>query len=309
MQELLEAGVHFGHQTQKWDPRMKPFIFGERRGIHIIDLERTVPLFTKACEFVAERVASGGEVLFVGNKRQAQPVIEEQAKRCKMHYVNSRWLGGTLTNFKTIKASIDRLKDLETKMESGAFETLTKRERRHIEREIAKLSKSLGGIKAMESVPSVLFIIDPHKEQIAQREANRLGIPVVAVTDTNCNPEDIDFVIPGNDDAIKAIRIFAGRIADACLHGLDLRQERIRKEVAAEEAKEPPPPKIEEMIPEQSRAFVSRSVREEVVNVNETATAAPTPKAEKPVEAKPSSEPAGDASGKTTDAPSEPKDG
>lgn len=269
MQELLEAGVHFGHQTQKWNPRMKPFIFGKRRGIHIINLETTVPLFTKACEFVAEMVASGGDVLFVGNKRQAQAVIKDEATRCKMHYVNNRWLGGTLTNFKTIKASIERLKEFESKMEEGAYGSLTKRERRQIERQIEKLRKSLGGIKEMESLPAVLFIIDPHKEQIAQKEANRLKIPVVAVTDTNCSPEGIDYIIPGNDDAIKAIRIFARRVADACLHGLELRQERIRTEVEAEKTKGEAP-KIEEVIPEQSRAFVSRAIKEEVVKIDES---------------------------------------
>lgn len=271
MQELLEAGVHFGHQTQKWDPRMKPFIFGERRGIHIIDLEKTVPLFARACEFIEEAVASGGDVLFVGNKRQAQPVIEAQAKRCQMHYVNNRWLGGTLTNFKTIKASIDRLKDFETKMKNGIFDALTKKEKRQIEREIEKLSKALGGIKEMASLPSVLFIIDPNKEQIAQKEANRLGIPVVAVTDTNCNPEGIDFIIPGNDDAIKAIQIFCRHIAEACLSGLEKRQDRIRAEVEAEKEREEKAQasRVEEVIPEQSRAFVSRAIKEEVVEVDE----------------------------------------
>ncbi len=290
MQSMLEAGVHFGHQTQKWDPRMKPFIFGARRGIHIINLERTVPLLARACQFVTEIVASGGDLLFVGNKRQAQPVIEEEAKRCKMHYVNNRWLGGTMTNYTTIKASIDRLKELETKMEEGAYEALTKRERRHIEREIEKLRKSLGGIKDMDGLPAVLFIIDPHKEQIAQKEANRLRIPVVAVTDTNCNPEGIDYVIPGNDDAIKAIRLFASQIADAALLGLEQRQERIREEVAVEKqrsekaAKEPA--KVEEVVPEQSRSFVARSVKEDTVEINASATPK-TPKTPDTKEAKP----------------------
>lgn len=266
MKELLEAGVHFGHQTQKWDPRMKPYIFGARRGIHIINLEQTVPMLKKACDFIEDLVAAGGDVLFVGTKRQAQSLIEEQAKQCGMHYVNHRWLGGTLTNFQTIKASIDRLIELETKMEEGGFEGLTKKERRMIERDIKKLRKSLDGIKKMGSLPACLFIIDPKKESIAQQEANRLGIPVVALTDTNCNPEGIDYIIPGNDDAIKAIRIFSERIATSCQQGLEKRQERIRAEVEKaaskdESAKEEA--KVQEVAVKQERAFVSREVRAE----------------------------------------------
>lgn len=258
MQELLEAGVHFGHQTQKWDPRMKPYIFGERRGIHIINLEHTVPMSEKAFAFIEEVVASGGDILFVGTKRQAQPVIEDEAKRCGMHYVKSRWLGGTLTNFKTIKASIDRLKEYEANLAEGAYAALKKKERHMIEREVEKLSKSLGGIKNMDGLPAVLFIIDPHKEAIALQEAARLGIPVVALTDTNCNPDNIDFVIPGNDDAIKAIRIFASRVADACLTGLEKRQVRIKEEVEQESkrAEAVTYEKPVEFVPEKTRAYI-----------------------------------------------------
>lgn len=264
MKELLDAGVHFGHQTHKWNPRMKSYIFGERAGIHIINLEQTVPMFQQALDFVTEVVTSGGDLLFVGTKRQARLVVEEQAKRCGMHYVNNRWLGGTLTNFATVKASIDRLKDLEVKMADGSFDAFKKKERRQIEREITKLRKALGGIKEMESLPAALFIIDPKKEAIAQREANRLNIPVIAVVDTNCDPEGVDYLIPGNDDAIKAIRIFIQRAADACEAGLGKRQERIRAEVAAEAVaaekgeKEETREQVIEVITEKAKAYVSR---------------------------------------------------
>ncbi len=263
MKELLEAGAHFGHQTKKWNPRMKPYIFGERGGIHIINLEQTVPLFEKACEAITETVASGGDILFVGTKRQAQVVVADEAKRCEMHCINNRWLGGTLTNFKTVKVSIDRLKEIEAKMADGSYDKLTKKDRRQIERELAKLQKALSGIKGMEGLPKALFIIDPKKEAIAKREARRLGIRVVAITDTNCDPEGIDFPIPGNDDAIKSIRIFTRRIADACLSGLEKRQARIRAEVAAQAVSEEAGEggareKVIEVKTEKAKAFVSR---------------------------------------------------
>ncbi len=232
VREMLEAGVHFGHQTHRWDPRMKPFIFGAKNGIHIIDLQKTAPMCREACEFITRVVAEGGSVLFVGTKRQAQPIVEEEARRCQMFYVTHRWLGGTLTNFRTIRASIDRLKDLEKKRDEGGLEGLTKKEKLGVEREIIKLTQALGGIKEMNGHPAAVFIIDPHMEEIARKEAVRLGIPIVAVADTNCNPEGIDHLIPGNDDAIKSIRLFTAKVADACLDGVAQR-DKLRERPAA----------------------------------------------------------------------------
>jgi small subunit ribosomal protein S2 len=219
MKQLLEAGVHFGHQTRRWNPKMKPFIFGARNGIYIIDLQKTVGLFRRAYAFVVDVSARGGNVLFVGTKKQAQDVVREEAERSGQFYVNNRWLGGTLTNFRTIKAGIDRLKSLERMEQDGTFERLPKKEVAALQREREKLLKNLGGIKEMERLPGALFVIDPKKEHIAIHEAVRMGIPVVAVVDTNCDPEGIDYVIPGNDDAIRAIKLFAGKVADACLEG------------------------------------------------------------------------------------------
>ena len=219
IQQLLEAGVHFGHQTYRWNPKMKPYIFGARNGIHIVDLQKTAVLFRRACAFVSEVVARGGTVLFVGTKKQAQDTIAEEAVRAGQYYVNSRWLGGTLTNFRTIKQGIDRLKSLEKMKEDGTYERLPKREVALLEREREKLGESYGGIKEMTRLPGALFVIDPRKEKIAVAEANRLNIPVVAVCDTNCDPTGVDYVIPGNDDAIRAIRLIAGKIADASVEG------------------------------------------------------------------------------------------
>jgi len=219
MKQLLEAGVHFGHQTKRWNPKMKPFIFGARNGIYIIDLQKTVGLFRRAHAFVTEMVGRGGNVLFVGTKKQAQDVVAEEAQRSNQFYVNNRWLGGTLTNFRTIKAGIDRLKSLEKMQQDGTYERLPKKEVATLERERTKLEKNLGGIKEMSKLPGAIFVIDPKKEHIAIHEAIRLGIPVVAVVDTNCDPEGIDYLIPGNDDAIRSIKLFAGKIADACLEG------------------------------------------------------------------------------------------
>lgn len=236
VREMLEAGVHFGHQTHRWDPRMKPFIYGARNGIHIIDLQKTIKLCRQACEFITKIVAQGGSVLFVGTKRQAQGIVEEESRRSKMFSVTHRWLGGTLTNFRTIRASIDRLKDLEKKRDEDQLEGLTKKEKLMVEREIVKLTQALGGIKDMLQMPSVIFIIDPHKEQIALMEASRLKIPVVAVADTNCNPEGIDYLIPGNDDAIKAIRLFASKVAEACLQGISERGAMMKGQEAQDSA-------------------------------------------------------------------------
>jgi small subunit ribosomal protein S2 len=219
MKQLLEAGVHFGHQTKRWNPKMKPYIFGARNGIYIIDLQKTVGLARSALRFVSDAVAHGGSVLFVGTKKQAQDAIREEAARSGMFFVTNRWLGGTLTNFKTVKQGIDRLKTIEKMKEDGTYERLPKKEVASLEREREKLEKNLGGIKELSRLPSALFVIDTKKEHIAVHEANRLGIPVVAVVDTNCDPEGIDYVIPGNDDAIRSIRLFTGKIAEACIEG------------------------------------------------------------------------------------------
>ncbi|ABC80049.1 SSU ribosomal protein S2P [Anaeromyxobacter dehalogenans 2CP-C] len=219
MKALLEAGVHFGHQTKRWNPKMKPFIFGARNGIYIIDLQKTVGLARNALRFVSDSVAKGGSVLFVGTKKQAQDAIREEASRSGQFFVTNRWLGGTLTNFKTVKQGIDRLKTIEKMAADGTYERLPKKEVAQLEREREKLEKNLGGIKELSRLPSALFVIDTKKEHIAVHEANRLGIPVVAVVDTNCDPEGIDYVIPGNDDAIRSIRLFTGKVAEACIEG------------------------------------------------------------------------------------------
>jgi len=219
MKQLLEAGVHFGHQTKRWNPKMKPYIFGARNGIYIIDLQKTVGLARNALRFVSDAVAKGGSVLFVGTKKQAQDAIREEAVRSGMFFVTNRWLGGTLTNFKTVKQGIDRLKAIEKMAGDGTYERLPKKEVAALEREREKLEKNLGGIKELSRLPVAVFVIDTKKEHIAVHEANRLGIPVVAVVDTNCDPEGIDYVIPGNDDAIRSIRLFTGKIAEACIEG------------------------------------------------------------------------------------------
>jgi len=225
MKELLEAGVHFGHQTRRWNPKMKPFIFGKRNGIHIVDLQKTLHHFEEAAEFIRDLAANGQNVLFVGTKRQAQDAIREEAVRCGMFYMNHRWLGGTMTNFRTIRKSIDRFKEIESIL-SAEDSHLTKKERIRLERQRRKMDRALGGIKDMENLPEALFIIDTVHEHIAVKEANRLEIPVIAVVDTNCDPEEVDFPIPGNDDAIRAIRLFTSRIADSVLEGLNLADER-----------------------------------------------------------------------------------
>jgi small subunit ribosomal protein S2 len=221
MKELLEAGVHFGHQVRRWNPKMKEYIFGERNGIYIIDLQKTQRMFREAITFVTNLIAEdkGKTVLFVGTKRQAQDAIREESERCGQFYVNQRWLGGLLTNFQTVQKSIKRLKDLEAMQTDGRYEKLTKKERIKLDRERESLNKNLSGIKSMSRLPDAIFIIDVKKEEIAVAEANRLGIPIVAVVDTNCSPEGIDYVIPGNDDALRAVRLFASRISDAIVEG------------------------------------------------------------------------------------------
>ena len=221
MKELLEAGVHFGHQVRRWNPKMKEFIFGERNGIYIIDLQKTQRMFREAIAFVTNLISEdkGRTVLFVGTKRQAQDAIREESEKCGQYYVNQRWLGGLLTNFQTVQKSIKRLKDLEAMQTDGRYEKLTKKERIKLDRERDGLNKNLSGIKSMTRLPDAIFIIDVKKEEIAVAEANRLGIPIVAVVDTNCSPEGIDYVIPGNDDALRAVRLFASRISDAIVEG------------------------------------------------------------------------------------------
>jgi small subunit ribosomal protein S2 len=222
---LLEAGAHFGHQTSRWHPKMKNYIFTQRNGIHIINLEQTVILLNKACAFVRDTVAQGEDILFVGTKKQAQESIEEEARRCGMPFVNQRWLGGTLTNFATIQARIDYLVRLEDQKNRGAMERLPKKEALKLERELSKLNRLMGGFKEMTRLPGALFIIDPFRERIAVAEARRLRIPVVATVDTNCNPEEIDYPIPANDDAIRAVRLICTKIADAVLEGKAVREE------------------------------------------------------------------------------------
>jgi small subunit ribosomal protein S2 len=219
MKELLEAGVHFGHQTKRWNPKMQKYIFGERNGIYIIDLQKTLKKFREAYGFVRDLAAGGGTMLFIGTKKQAQETVFEEAGRCAQFYVNQRWLGGTLTNFTTIRKSIARLKKLEEMKETGEFERVPKKEALELDRERQKLEKALVGIKAMEQLPAAVFIIDPRKEKIAVAEAQRLGIPIVAIVDTNCDPSGIDYPIPGNDDAIRAVRLITARIVDAILEG------------------------------------------------------------------------------------------
>ena len=217
MKQLLEAGVHFGHQTRRWNPKMAPYIFAERNGIYIIDLQKTVKKVDEAYAAVADFISEGGQILFVGTKKQAQESIKEEAERCGMFYVNERWLGGMLTNFKTIRTRIERLKELEKMQEDGTFEVLPKKEVAVLLHEKEKLDKNLGGIKEMTRIPDVMFVVDPRKEKIAIQEAHILGIPVVAIVDTNCDPEEVDYVIPGNDDAIRAVKLIASKIADAVI--------------------------------------------------------------------------------------------
>ena len=219
MKQLLEAGVHFGHQTRKWNPKMSRYIYAARNDIHIIDLQLTVGLIEQAYNYVVESVKEGKTILFVGTKKQAQDAIKEEAERCGQFYVNSRWLGGTLTNFKTIRRRIQRLEQLRKMQEDGTFDRLPKKEVGKLELEIEKLEKYLGGIKTMDKLPGALFIVDPRKERIAVAEAKKLGIPIVAIVDTNCDPDEIDYVIPGNDDAIRAVKLIAGTMADAIIEG------------------------------------------------------------------------------------------
>ncbi len=234
MKELLEAGVHFGHQTRRWNPKMRPYIFGKRNGIYIVDLQKTLQLFEEASNFVRDLATSGGTILFVGTKRQAQDVVREEATRSNMSYVANRWLGGTLTNFATVRKSVERLKEIERQLATEDSQ-LTKKERGTLERGRAKMDKNLGGIREMESLPEAIFVIDTNHEHNAVHEANRLGIPVVAVVDTNCDPDLVDYPIPGNDDAIRAIKLFTSRVADSVLEGVAMVEGRAEGEAGGGE--------------------------------------------------------------------------
>ena len=234
MKELLEAGVHFGHQTKRWNPKMKPYIFGARNGIYIVDLQRTVRMFKTAYDFVVDTVAAGKPLLFVGTKKQARDSIYEEANRCEMFYVHNRWLGGMLTNFQTIRQSIDRLNYLNNIQIDGSIEMFPKKERLKLAKERVKLDNNLGGIRTMNGLPGAMFVVDPKNEAIAVREGRRLNIPIIAIVDTNCDPDDIDYIIPGNDDAIRAIRLITARMAEACIEG----SERFAEKQQAESDKE-----------------------------------------------------------------------
>jgi small subunit ribosomal protein S2 len=278
MKDLLEAGVHFGHQTKRWNPKMKKFIFGQRNGIYILDLQKTLRKFRDAAQFVSESCSQGRTVLFVGTKRQAQETIAEEADRCGMHYVNQRWLGGTLTNFKTVKKSIDRLRELENVAEDEKFQHLSKKERSRLEKERARLAKVLTGLKNMNRVPDILFIIDPKKEHIAVTEADKLGIPIVAVVDTNCDPDPIDYVIPGNDDAIRSIKLFSSNVADAIIDGMSVysaRQAEVQVEHQFEEKKAAKAAKVADQVRER-RAKAAAATKARV-------TSGTPPRAPRPV--------------------------
>jgi small subunit ribosomal protein S2 len=225
VKDLFEAGVHFGHQTKRWNPKMRPFIYGARSGIHIVDLDQTARLFKRAFDFLSETTARGGSVLFVGTKRQAQEIVREEARRAGQYFVTNRWLGGTLTNFRTIKGGLDRLRTLERMKEDGTYSQLPKKETVQLEKERTRLEKYIGGLKGMGAVPQAIFVIDPAQETIAVSEAKRLGVPIVAITDTNCDPDMVDYIIPGNDDAIRSVRLITGAVADACVYGAARRRD------------------------------------------------------------------------------------
>ncbi len=236
MKQMLEAGLHFGHQTRRWNPKMKPYIYGPRNGIYIINLDATMRQFRKTYQYVADLVANDGTVLFVGTKRQGRMIISEEAERCGMHFINHRWLGGMMTNFQTIRNSIERLKKIESMQEDGSINRFPKKEILKMEKERVKLTRNIGGIKNMRSLPDALFVVDPRKEDIAVNEANKLGIPVIALTDTNCDPDGIEYLIPGNDDAIRAIKLITSQIAEAVMAGKSRRGEEAEPNVAEMEA-------------------------------------------------------------------------
>jgi len=265
MKELLEAGVHFGHQTRRWNPKMKEYIFGERNGIYIVDLQKTLKLFKDAMRFVAEQAALGKNVLFVGTKRQAQEAIAEEAGRCSQFYINQRWLGGLLTNYATVQKSIKRYKELEAMATESNWEGRAKKEVGRLERERKHLHQNLAGIRDMGGLPDVLFVVDSNKEAIAVKEARKLGIPVVAVVDTNCDPDEVDYVIPGNDDALRAIRLFTTKVADAVIEGraLATEQEFTAEKVVTEEAPSEEIPEYAQFDPQQLDQLMSEGLSDE----------------------------------------------
>ena len=260
MKQMLGAGLHFGHQTRRWNPKMKPYIFGPRNGIYIINLDKTMGLFRQAYDFVSEEASKGGSILFVGTKRQAQVIIKEEAERCNMFFINHRWLGGTLTNFQTIKKAIDRLKSIEAMQEDGSISRFPKKEILLMEKERIKLDRNIGGIKNMRSMPAAVFVVDPNKEQIAVKEAINLNIPVIALTDTNCNPDGLSYIIPGNDDAIRAIKLITSTIADAVLDGRSQFEE---AEALEEEMVEQALAESTEAVAEETEAESTDAVAEE----------------------------------------------
>jgi len=271
MKELLEAGVHFGHQTKRWNPKMKPYIFGARNGIYIVDLQKTVRMFRTAYDFVVETVAGGRSVLFVGTKKQARDAVYEEANRCEMFYVHNRWLGGMLTNFQTIKKSIDRLNYLNTIQNDDTINLFPKKERIKLEKERVKLDSNLGGIRSMGRLPGAMFVVDPNNESIAVREGRRLNIPIVAVVDTNCDPDEIDYVIPGNDDAIRAIRLLTAKMADACQAGKALLAERQQAE-ADKAAEEKPEAALSADLKPGERKIISDGSKGPIVEIIKRAT-------------------------------------
>ncbi|MBL0702219.1 MAG: 30S ribosomal protein S2 [Desulfosarcina sp.] len=273
MKELLEAGVHFGHQTRRWNPKMKTYIFGARNGIYIIDLQKTVRMFRNACDFVTDVVANGGTILFVGTKKQAKAAIYEEANRCEMYYVHNRWLGGMLTNFQTIKKSIDRLNYFNRIENDGSINLFPKKERLKLGKERIKLDNTLGGIRTMKRLPGAIFVVDSRNEAIAVREGKRLGIPVIAIVDTNSNPDEIDYVIPGNDDAIRAIRLITSRIADASIKGREILEERKQAEADKDIEEEIVEPSATEEMQPGERKVISDGTDGPVVEIIKRSTA------------------------------------
>jgi small subunit ribosomal protein S2 len=273
MKELLEAGVHFGHQTKRWNPKMKPYIFGARNGIYIVDLQKTVKMFKTAYDFLVETAAGGKSVLFVGTKKQAKESIYEEANRCEMYYVHNRWLGGMMTNFQTIRKSIERLNYLNTIHNDGSINLFPKKERLKLAKEREKLDGNLGGIRSLERLPGAIFIIDPKNEAIAVHEGRRLKIPIVAVVDTNCDPDEIDYPIPGNDDAIRAIRLLTSRMADACIEGKQKWNERMQAEADKTEPEEDKPLSAAVDLKPGERKVISEGGQGPVVEVIRRSTA------------------------------------